>query len=181
MKVSPDLSHLYLELYEKAKSVTFISLKNLDVQRKEEIAHDITVDFLYSFSYNFTYDSKKGAVLPFFSSYVKKKLMGFMEKKRREAKFFVPILSESEGFFLNDFFEMSFEMRQFVDHVKYEVKGLTVFGVSLERVWDLILISVLYDGRLNCSWFSKELGQSYDRTKTVISQVQRIARRCYCA
>jgi len=82
---------LYRKLFLKAeKMVQRFFGTSYSSKVKFEIAHDITVDFLFfSKSFRKTYDFKKGKLLPFFSSYVQKRSYGIRERiiKRNQMRY----------------------------------------------------------------------------------------------
>lgn len=156
-----DLESLYQKLFPKALSISAKSLSGYtNIERASEIAHDITVDFLFfSSSFREIYDPTVGNLLPFFSSYVKKKLRKVWwnfnceiavanvdDEWVKRSVFFVP------GF------EQKTEMKDYVYRVFRKVNGKTCLGVSVGDVFKAGLVEIMDSGRISVRGVCESLG-----------------------
>lgn len=74
-----NLSDLYTRLYPEAFRIVLGSVRRLPQVDRQETAHDITVDFLYSGSFRNTFDGSED-LSPFFNSYVRRKCRGVVAR-----------------------------------------------------------------------------------------------------
>lgn len=92
-----SLDSLYVTLYAKASELSQRTFHGLSPCMQDEIAHDVTVDFLiFSRSFRETYDPELGSLKPFFVSYFNRKARGTWERTTRQKKRTLPLL-ESTG------------------------------------------------------------------------------------
>jgi len=106
-----NVEYLYPTLVPTAQELCRKVLHGFALETKQEIAHDITVDFLYfSRSFRETFNPSRGSVNSFFYSYVQRKLKGvihrtaaYLNKVSHDEKVLKECMMEEEVFSWREF------------------------------------------------------------------------------
>lgn len=177
------MEELYPQLYPKAMEIVSGAVKGCNVIRWREIAHDLTVDFLFfSKSFNETYDASLGMVKPFFASYVRKRCMGVRERMQVE---------------LNRTRDLSRNLDSGSDHVKVfelidELKSNLSFLESqyyrsinkksycLADVYSACIESTLKYGSINLTFMRGYLHVDLQKLRGMLAKMRRILKEREC-
>jgi hypothetical protein len=171
---------LYFFLFNKAVDITARSMDYLPPTRIKETAHDITVDFLFfSQSYRLTYDVSRD-IMPFFSSYVRKKL-------RRAWEVFNAELVGSGSNWNGSVervrgcsrVETWIEFKDCVERIRSLVRGKVYDGVSVESVLKAGLYLHADEGVLSIETVCNYLGTSkVEGVRSGLKLIQRLLIYC---
>jgi len=154
------IQSLYSTLYPLAKKVTSKELLGAQIfnyNELKEIAHDITIDFLYfSRSFREYYDWKL-PIQPFFISYTRKKCKNYKFTKIAEANKYSP-LPEDDFDFHDEFKKYKWiELQNRLSFFHTQLSQYTIQGLNLGDVFEIYIISLLEEGEVNYRFMSKLL------------------------
>lgn len=170
---------LYFSLFTKAVDITTRSMSYLPTMRVRETAHDITVDFLFfSHSYRETYDASKGKVMPFFSSYVRKKLRRMWEVYNDELVMGSLHEGQIAGASVLPGVDTWVELKLCVKKLHDMVKGQKCSGVPVDAVLRAGLLLHANEGKLSVKSVCDELGTT--NRKGVRDSLKLIQRLLIC-
>ena len=173
-----EVERLYLELNQKAHEIVFGTLRGYYVDSYEAIAHDITVDFLlFSRSFGKTYRSVQGRLLPFFASYVRRKLLGVQEQMYFSANTFAEkgtveidkIGVEDE---IMDLMEISLA---FKDAQTYLVRYFSG-KINMGRLFRVCFVAFLQTGKINHTVMRKRLKCTDGQLKFALAKMRKLLR-----
>lgn len=150
-----DFDLLYKKLTPRAEALIMASFKGESGMPRQEIqsyAHDIVVDFLF-FSRSFQYFKEEiGELMPFFSSYVRKKCLRLRDNIiisnhrffRKSAIWEECMELDMDSYMSSDKFEWWVEFESVVKHIRSCLSKFEVSGLNLGRVFvaDLVLTAV---------------------------------------
>lgn len=173
-----EVERLYPMLNQRAHEIVLGSLGGYYLGSYEEIAHDITVDFLlFSRSYGRTYRSALGELMPFFSSYVRKKLLGVRGKINFYNKTFsgkgaeeVDKIGIEDG--VMDLMEISLI---FKDAQTYLVRYFSG-KINLGRLFRICFVAFLQTGDISHAVMRKRLGCSEGQLKFALAKMRKLLR-----
>lgn len=144
----------------------------------EAIAHDITVDFLlYSKSFKGTYQKVQGKLMPFFSSYVRKRLLGVKEKM-----FFRDNMFSKKDWEGVDMLGTEDEIVDLeVERISLVLKNAQTFlvkhfsgKINLGRLFRLCFLVFVQTGGMNHPIIKKRLGCSEGQLKGALYKMRRL-------
>lgn len=173
-----EVEGLYSELNQRAREVVFGTLRGYYMDSYEAIAHDITVDFLlFSTSFRKTYQSGQGKLMPFFSSYVRKKLLGvraqmnfcnnvFSGKGTEE----MDKLGVEDG--VMDLMEISLVFKDAQTYLVRHFSG----KINLGRLFRVCFVAFLQTGSINHTVIRKRLNCSEGQLKFALAKMRRLLR-----
>jgi hypothetical protein len=173
-----EVERLYPELNQKAHEIVFGTLSGYYLDSYEAIAHDITVDFLlFSRSFGKTYQHIQGKLIPFFASYVRKKLLGVREKMYFDVNTFAEkgtewidkIGVEDE---VMDLMEITLVFKDAQTYLVRHSSG----KINLGRLFRVCFISFLQTGAINHTIMRKRLGCSEGQLKFALTKMRRLLR-----
>jgi len=175
-----EVERLYPELNQRASEIVFGTLSGYYLDSYEAIAHDITVDFLlFSRSFKRTYQGSQGKLMPFFSSYVRKRLLGVREKIFFHDNMFskkdwegVDVLG-AEG----EIVDLEMERISLVlkNAQTYLVKHFSG-EINLGRLFRLCFIVFVQTGGMSRPIIKKRLGCTEGQLKFALSKMRKILR-----
>jgi len=173
-----EVERLYPELRQRAHEIVFGTLRGYYVDSYEAIAHDITVDFLlFSRSFKETYRSIRGELLPFFSSYVRKKLLGVRRKMNFYDNTFsgkgteeMDNLGVEDG--VMDLMEISLV---FKDAQTYLVRYFSG-KINLGRLFRVCFVAFLQTGSIDHTVIRKRLSCSDGQLKFALAKMRKLLR-----
>lgn len=150
----------YAPLRQKAHYI-LRGVFNFPAYEIELLAEDITINFLYSKSLRDTYSSSKGAVLPFFASYVRKSVQRLRDNMRKyHVVSFEPWMSKTYDSVLSyDIANWLVSLMRCLQNKLWVSRGKRI---SYSKLFELVVIQAL-DGDLwgenvNCTVLAKKLG-----------------------
>jgi hypothetical protein len=174
------VERLYPGLNQRANEIVFGTLSGYYLDSYEAIAHDITVDFLlFSRSFGETYQRVQGKLMPFFSSYVRKRLLGVKEKVFFHDNMFSK--KEWEGVDMlgteDDPVDLEAERISLVlkDAQTRLVKHFSG-KINLGRLFRLCFIVFVQTGSMNHPIIKKRLGCSEQQLKGALYKMRRLLR-----
>jgi len=175
-----EVERLYPELNQKAHDIVFGTLRGYYLDSYEAIAHDITVDFLlFSRSFKRTYQSVQGKLMPFFSSYVKKKLLGVRVKMHFHDNMFskkgteiIDNMGREENVVDLD---LEKALLAFKDAQTYLVKHFSG-KINLGRLFRLCFVAFVQTGSMNHVIIKKRLGCTEGQLKFALSKLRGLLR-----
>lgn len=175
-----EVERLYPELNQRASEIVFGTLSGYYLDSYEAIAHDITVDFLlFSRSFKSTYRGSQGKLLPFFSSYVRKRLMGVRDKIFFHDSMFskkdwerVEVLGTG-----GEIVDLEMERISLIlkDAQTYLVKHFSG-KINLGRLFRLCFIVFVQTGSMNHPIINKRLGCTEGQLKFALTKMRRLLR-----
>ena len=136
---------MYPTLNEKAYELV-LNYRGLPYDFYKDMAHDITVDFLFfSTSFKKTFERARGALLPFFASYVRKKAFSIWLRKKEH---FNKISRENEEDLmkvkcLKAPAEEWVELAQRLSHFQKYLSEYFYLNINLGRLFRLCFVSLL--------------------------------------
>lgn len=148
---------LYFSLNEKAFKIVSSQTPSFPFLDPVEVAHDITINFLFfSNSFKNIFDESKGALKPFFASYVRKSFMGILERARRRNFPLVSITSLQEkhktDWELHDNdVEFKYDLLSKIKEIKTLLKGQKIKEIDLESLFVFVVYSICVSGEFKCS------------------------------
>lgn len=184
--MAQSIAELYPQLYLKAVEIVSGSVIGYDVYRWREIAHDITVDFLFfSMSFRETYCAPLGALNPFFNSYVRKKCMGERDKMKRERLRTIPLDNVVKPFSVGNF-DKIYEIIQLTNDSydwlkRFNYRSIRGKSFCLADVFVVCLESVMLYGKVNLLFMQKKLGTDKTKIKSMLIKMRRILRERWYA
>lgn len=173
-----EVERLYPELNQRAHEIVFGTLRGYYLDSYEAIAHDITVDFLlFSRSFGKTYRTVQGGLMPFFSSYVRKKLLGVgvkmhfhdntFSKKGVEELNKVGVEDE-----IMDLMEISLA---FKDAQTYLVRYFSG-KINMGRLFRVCFVAFLQTGKINHTVMRKRLKCTDGQLKFALAKMRKLLR-----
>lgn len=173
-----EVERLYPELNQRANEIVFGTLSGYYLDSYEAIAHDITVDFLlYSRSFKETFRSTQGELMPFFSSYVRKKLLGVGVKMHFHDNTFSKKGMEELGMVgtedgVVDLMEITLVFKEAQTYLVRRSSG----KINLGRLFRVCFISFLQTGAINHTIIRKRLGCSDGQLKFALAKMRKLLR-----
>ncbi|MCK4496868.1 MAG: hypothetical protein KAU24_01635 [Candidatus Aenigmarchaeota archaeon] len=173
-----EVERLYPELNQRANEIVFGTLRGYYLDSREAIAHDITVDFLlFSRSFGKTYRSIQGGLMPFFSSYVRKKLLGVGVKMHFHDNTFskkgaeeLDKLGVEDG--VVDLMEISLV---FKDAQTYLIRCFSG-KINLGRLFRVCFVAFLQTGSINHVIIRKRLKCTDGQLKFALAKMRKLLR-----
>lgn len=162
---------LYEPLSDRAYKIVSHSFRGFSAYELRQVAHDITVDFLYfSKSFKETYNPKKGELLPFFGSYVRKKCRrvneNFSNLLRRTSSEDVETLAMSD----DEFEWVDFQNR--MDAFHHFLLEYYSEKINLGHLFHVVLRCVLEEGQVVKKVLCKKLGVSLSRLNVALEEMR---------
>jgi hypothetical protein len=182
-----QVGELYLQLYPKAMEIVSGAVKGCNVIRWREIAHDLTVDFLFfSKSFSVTYDSSLGMLKPFFSSYVRKRCMGVRERMQVELNRTQQMDKSLESKFISDsdhtrIFELTHEIE--TTYVWLQTKyysSLKGKSFCLADVYLACIESTFKHGSVNMQFLRNYFKVDWKKTRAMLNKLRRVLKEREC-
>jgi len=173
-----EVERLYTELNQKAQDIVFGNLRGYYLDSHEAIAHDITVDFLlFSRSFKRTYQSVQGELMPFFSSYVRKKLLGVGVKMHfHDNTFSKKGMEELEKKGTEDGVVDLMEISLvFKDAQTYLIRYFSG-KINLGRLFRVCFIAFLQTGSINHTVIRKRLKCTDGQLKFALAKMRKLLR-----
>jgi len=173
-----EAERLYPELNQRAREIVFGSLRGYYLDSYEAIAHDITVDFLlFSRSFKQTYQSSRGGIMPFFSSYVRKKLLKVRDKVifynnmfSKEGTEGLDKLGAEDG--VMDLMEISLVFKEAQTYLVRYFCG----KINLGRLFRVCFVAFIQTGGISHSVMRKRLGCTEGQLKFALAKMRRLLR-----
>ncbi len=166
--------NLYQSLCSKANVLVAASFKNYPERQVKELAHDITVDFLFfSKSFAVTIREDQGELTPFFASYVRKKCLGMWVRSHKHGHCSTdtvyPLVKDETPF------EDRFEIRESLKRMVAELAGYQIsygsgkkkrvsYSIPLDRLLMALLRTAADNGECSTVSVCKILGVSNKAT-----------------
>jgi hypothetical protein len=175
-----DLSteNLYPVLLDKAMIIVNGMVGTSDFR---DMAHDITVDFLFfSKSFAVTFDERVGGIEAFFGSYVRKKCLNLRHNRTVALNRFVPlhyaigVLSREAS--LDERREVVQAMKKIAKYLSksYYVSPSGVVKICLRDVYVANLHCNALYGRTIRTWIAKRVGFRYNHVKIALEMMCRL-------
>jgi len=174
-----DIEGLYPVLNERAYEIV-LGTGYFSFDYYKVIAHDITVDFLFfSESFKRTYDKARGTLMPFFSSYVRKKLFGLWVRDRYRLN---KVSFQNEEDLMNVAYKDDFsEWVEVQERLSYFQKFLSNYCVydtiNLGRLFRLCFLSFLEEGGVRYKYIVPRLQCKDHQLKFALSRMRQLLRR----
>ncbi|MBA7670182.1 hypothetical protein ES703_78327 [subsurface metagenome] len=175
-----EVERLYPGLNQRASEIVCGTLNGYYLDSYEAIAHDITVDFLlFSRSFKKTYRSIQGKLMPFFSSYVRKRLLGVRDKIFFHDNMFSKKDWEGVDMLGTEDETVDLEMERISLVLKsaqtYLVKHFSG-EINLGRLFRLCFIVFVQTGGMSRPIIEKRLGCTEGQLKFALSKMRKILR-----
>jgi len=175
-----EVERLYPGLNQRASEIVCGTLNGYYLDSYEAIAHDITVDFLlFSRSFKKTYRSIQGKLMPFFSSYVRKRLLGVRDKIFFHDNMFSKKDWEGVDMLGTEDEIVDLEMERISLVLKnaqtYLVKHLSG-KINLGRLFRLCFIVFVQTGGMSRPIIKKRLGCTEGQLKFALTKMRRLLR-----
>jgi hypothetical protein len=173
-----QVERLYGELSERAREIVFGTLRGYYMDSYEAVAHDITVDFLlFSKSFRKTYRDSEGKLMPFFSSYVRKKLMTVRTNMNFYNNMFVSkgaeVLDKTKiDDEVLDLMEISLALKDAQTYLARFYSGT----ISLGRLFRLCFVAFTHTGSMNHALMRKRLKCTEGRLKFALAKMRTLLR-----
>lgn len=169
------IEELYPVLLQRAVEITAGALRNTNRSMKMEVAHDITVDFLFfSNSYKDTYDHSKD-IKPFFASYVGRKLRRFWDDQNFYQNRIIAGDKVMEKIPHDDQMEEWLELRSRLEFFYEYLREFHWKTINLGKLFIVIVKLRLLEGRETYRELSKQLsGARYIIIKEAKLEMQRL-------
>ena len=171
---------LYQSLQSKANILVAQSFNGYPERQLKEIAHDITVDFLFfSRSFAVTFDESRGELAPFFSSYVRKKCMGLWGRMF-DKRFSLPAFSQDirdTKTTTEEKFEIKESLLRFIRDITQKRRHR---GIDLEKLFMAIVKSAIDEGRYSTTSICRMLKTTDRRgVKSGVQYLKRVLNDVY--
>jgi len=167
-----SVSCFYPALSNRALVIVSALLRNCSFMERKEISHDITVDFLFfSRSLKETFDPAKGDLMPFFSSYVRRKCRGLYDRQQRDLSRRIS-LEDIEMLGANDDAFLWFEVEARIKYIRKVLLPHSVRGVCLSRLFGLCLICIMEYGSIKFAFLMKRLKKNKAVVKEALDEMK---------
>lgn len=185
--MTQSVGELYPQLYQKALEIVSGAVKGCNVIRWREIAHDLTVDFLFfSKSFSETYDASLGMLKPFFASYIRKRCQGVRMQLQKERVRTQPIenylnskfLSENDHSKIVEIISEVYRSHVWLQTQYYRSKKGQSY--CLADVYLACLESTLRYGGVNLNFMRSYLKVDIHKLRGMLSKMRRILREREC-
>lgn len=185
--MAQSTGELYPQLLPKAMEIVSGMVRGCNVVKWREIAHDLTVDFLFfSTSFRDTYDASLGMVKPFFASYVRKRCLGVRERMQVELKRMRQLDKSCEAVLDSDYdhtkvYELASDMRQAHAWLKTQ-PYISLKGQSycLADVYLACIESTLRYGSINQTFLRSYLKVDLQKLRGMLAKMRRLLKEREC-
>lgn len=174
-----EIAELYPILNERAYEIV-LNYTGLPYDFYKDMAHDITVDFLFfSKSFKRTFEEIRGSLLPFFSSYVRKKAFSIWLRKKKH--FNKISLKNEEDLMkakcLETPVEEWVELTQRLSHFQAYLNDYFYLNINLGRLFRLCFISLLEVGEVSKPLIAPRLLCTKNQVKSALVKMRLLLKK----